>query len=325
LLSALALGLCGSALAQPSAFVSESVVDLGVVTRGETAEHTFEISNEGDETLEIVEVRPTCGCTVVEYDSKIAPGATGKVVAKVDSKGLRGPIAKTVRVFTNDGRNPQIDLVIKANVRSFLEARPGYARFLAVLGEGGEPVVQTLYSDEPGELVVTTVKSPYAFVNVDFREAKEEERLSGKTGRQWIVEMSLSPDAPAGSFADFVTVEVRQPRPRRLRIPVSGFVQPVIAVLPRVADFGRKDLSTPQTAILEIKNLGEPDVTLGAIESTIAGLTPEVEVIDDGRLYRLLLTLDPGMQKGDFRGTLSIPTSSRLQPLVEDDIRGTVL
>lgn len=324
-LSALALGLCGSALAQPRAFVAQPVVDVGVIARGDTAEHTFEIRNEGDTTLEIVEVKPTCGCTVVDYDSKIAPGASGTVVAKVNSKGLRGPIAKTVRVFTNDGRNPQIDLVIKANVRAWVEVSPGYARFLAVRGEGREAVMQTLYSDEPGELVVTRVSSPYPFVEVDYREAAQEERLSGKEGRQWIVEMSLSPQAPEGSFADFVTVAVRHPRLKRVRIPVSGFVQPVIAVLPRVADFGRKDLSTPQTAILEVKNLGGPNVTLGAIGSTISGLTPEVEVIDDGRLYRLRLTLAPGMAKGDFRGTLTIPTSSQLQPIVEVAIRGTVL
>ncbi|MCZ6726714.1 MAG: DUF1573 domain-containing protein [Acidobacteria bacterium] len=321
----LVLGLCSSTLAQPRAFVAQSVVDVGVIARGNTVEHAFEIRNEGDATLEILEVKPTCGCTVVDFDSTIAPGASGNVVAKLDSKGLRGPIAKTVRVFTNDGRNPQIDLVIKANVRAWVEASPGYARFLAVLGEGGEPVVQTIYSDEPGELVVTKVRSPYPFVEVDYREAGEEEGLSGKDGRQWIIEMSLAPNAPEGSFADFVTVELQHPRLKRLRIPVSGFVRPVIAVLPRVVDFGRKDLSIPQTAILEVKNLGGPDVTLGTIESTIAGLTPEVEVIEEGRLYRLRMTLAPGMAKGDFRGTLTIPTSSQLQPLVEVTVRGTVL
>jgi hypothetical protein len=61
------------------------------------------------------------------------------------------------------------------------------------------------------------------------------------------------------------------------------------------------------------------------VTSTVRGLKGEVEVIDQGRLYRLRLTLDPNMPKGDFRGTLTIPTSSKLQPEVQIDVRGTAL
>ncbi len=110
-----------------------------------------------------------------------------------------------------------------------------------------------------------------------------------------------------------------------MKIPVSGFIQPVVAVLPRVADFGRKDLSTPHSAILEVKNLGKVDVTLGEAATTVAGLVPEIEVVEEGRIFRVRLTLDPSMPKGDFTGTLTIPTSSRVQPEVEVDVRGTIL
>jgi hypothetical protein len=92
-----------------------------------------------------------------------------------------------------------------------------------------------------------------------------------------------------------------------------------------VADFGRKELSRKQSTILEVKNLGETAVTLGNVTSTVRGLRSEVEVIDEGRLFRVRLTLDPGMPKGDFRGTLTIPTSSRVQPEVQVDVRGTAL
>ena len=311
--------------AQPRAVVATTVVDVGLIVRGDLSDHVFEISNEGDSVLELVEVDPACGCTVVDYDDSIAPGESGKVVATLNSKGMRGAISRLIQVFTNDPRNPRIDLVIKANVRAYVEASPGYARFLAVLGQGGAAVKQTLYSDEPGELVVTKVRSPYPFIEVRSYEAPEGERLAGRSGRQWVVEMSLAPDAPEGSFADFVEVELEHSHLRNMRIPVSGFIQPVVAVLPRVADFGRKDLSTPHTAILEVKNLGKPDVTLGVVETSVAGLSPEVEVVDEGRLFRLRLTLDPAMPKGDFRGTLTIPTSSPLQPEVTIDVRGTIL
>jgi len=318
--------LGGAALkAQPRAVFVPTVVDAGLVVRGEHSEHIFEISNEGDRPLEVVEVDPACGCTVVDYDKTIAPGATGKLVATLNTKGLRGPVARTVRVFTNDSRNAQINLVIKANVRAYVEVAPGYARFLAVLGQGADTVKQTIYSDEPGELAVTKVTSPYPFIEARAYEAPEDQRLVGRTGRQWILELDLAEGAPEGAFADFIEVEVEHPQMKLLRVPVSGFIQPVVAVLPRVADFGRKELSHAHTTILEVKNLGKPDVTLDAVASTIAGMTPEVEVVKEGRLFRLRLTLDPSMPKGDFTGTLTISTSSALQPEVTIDVRGTIL
>jgi hypothetical protein len=317
--------LSSPVLAEPKAVIANSIFDVGVVPRGEIVEQRFEIVNEGDSTLAITEVKPTCGCTVVDYDRTIAPGATGAVVATLNTKGLSGPVAKSIRVYTDDRRNPELKLVIKADVRAYVESEPGYARFLAVRGQGGETVVQTLYSEEPGELVVDNVSSPFPFIDVDFREAGEDERLSGKPGRQWIVSAKLLASAPEGPFADFVTVALSHPKLKRLKIPVSGFVQPVVAVLPRVADFGRKDLSVPQSAILEVKNLGAAAVSLGDVETDVVGLVPELEVVDEGRLFRLRLTLDPSMPKGAFQGTLKIPTSSRLQPEVSVDVRGTIL
>ena len=141
--------------AQPRAVVRTFTIDAGMIERGTMSETVFTIANEGDEPLELTEVKPACGCTIVDYDKVIAPGASGRVVATLNTKGLRGATAKTVRVFTNDASNAQIDLVIKANVRAYVEAEPGYARFLAVLGQGAEPVKQVVYSQEPGELIVT--------------------------------------------------------------------------------------------------------------------------------------------------------------------------
>lgn len=323
----LVTGLVGAEAlrAQPRATVTSTVIDAGLVVRGESSEHVFEILNEGDRPLEVLDVDPACGCTVVDYAKEIAPGASGRLVATLNTKGLRGAVSRSIEVFTNDPRNAQIDLVIKANVRAYVEAAPGYARFLAVLGQGADAIKQTIYSDEPGDLVVTKVTSPYPFIEVSAHEAPEDERLAGRPGRQWVVETTLLTSAPEGPFADFIDLDLDHPRLKHLRIPVSGFIKPVVAVLPRVADFGRKELTTAQTAILEVKNLGKPDVTLGVVETNVAGLTPTVEVVDEGRLFRLRLTLDPSMPKGDFRGTLTIPTSSELQPEVTIDVRGTIL
>jgi len=309
----------------PAALALETVKDFGVVNKGQRVTHEFQIRNDGEAVLLITEVRPSCGCTVAEYDKTVAPGATGKVKATVDTRNFKGGIAKSVRVFTNDPANPQIDLVIKANVRSQIEVDPGYARFIAVYGEPQKTSVQSVWSGDRRELQILEAVSPYPFVKVSYQEAKEDERHKGVAGRQWQVEVKLDEDAPVGPMADFIVLTTNHPKLKTLRIPISGFVRPVMSVTPRIADFGRRELSEPQTASLEIRNLSSAAVDLGQITTDIAGLDAEIEPLEEGRLFKVLLTLQPGMAKGDFEGLVTISTNSTKQPTVEVSVKGVVL
>jgi len=309
----------------PTAVALGTIKDFGVVDKGQRVTHEFLIRNDGDAALQITEVKPGCGCTVAEYDRTIVPGETGKVTATVDTRNFKGGIAKSVRVFTNDPKNPQIDLVIKANVKSRVEVDPGYARFIAVYGEPQKTSVQSVWSGDRRDLDIVKAESPYPFVKVSFREAEEEERLKGASGRQWQVEVELDKDAPVGPMADFIVLTTNHPKLKTLRIPVSGFVRPVMSVTPRIADFGRRELSEPQTASLEIRNLSSSAVSLSEVTTDLDGLKAEIEPLEEGRLYKILLTLEPGMAKGDFEGQVTISTNSTKQPTIEVSVKGVIL
>ena len=188
----------------PAAIALDMVKDFGLVNKGQRITHEFEIRNDGDATLEITGVRPSCGCTVAEFDKTVAVGAIGKVKATVDTRNFKGGIAKSVRVFTNDPQNPQIDLVIKANVRSRVEVDPGYARFIAVYGEPQKTSVQSVWSEDEKDLKILKAESPYSFVKVSYRQAAEDEDSKGGSGRKWQVEVELDKNAPVGPLADFI-------------------------------------------------------------------------------------------------------------------------
>ncbi len=311
--------------AGPTALAGNAVKDFGMVDKGRRLTHSFEIRNAGDAMLEITNVRPACGCTVAEYDREIAPGETGTVTATVDTSNFKGGIAKSVRVFTNDPKNPQIDLVIKANVTTQIEVDPGYARFVAVYGEPQKTSVQSVWAVDYRGLEIESAESPFPYVEVRFHEAEEGERNSDAKGNQWQVEIDLDPSAPVGPLADFVVLTTNHPQLKTLRIPVSGFVRPVLSVTPRVADFGRRELTGPQTASLEIRNLSSATVKLGDVETDVDGLEAEVEPLEEGRLYKVLLTIKPGMPKGDFEGLVSIRTTSSKQPTIEISVKGVIL
>ena len=178
---ALAVALAASAQTTPSLVVVEPVRDAGVVLPGATVREVFTLRNEGAGELRILGVDPDCGCTVVAFDHVIAPGESGEISAEVDVSRFVGPIAKYLSVLTNDPANPQVSLTIKAEVRPKVQVYPAYARFLTVEGEEELRAEMTVWASDLDGFKLVSVRSPYPFLDVEFRQATEdEERPEGR-------------------------------------------------------------------------------------------------------------------------------------------------
>ena len=80
----------GTAQNRPKLVVEEKVIDLGEVPQGVVKDVRFELRNEGSGLLTVKSVRPTCGCTVAEYDKEIPAGGTGSAW-KGDSRKTSRP------------------------------------------------------------------------------------------------------------------------------------------------------------------------------------------------------------------------------------------
>jgi hypothetical protein len=210
-------------------------------------------------------------------------------------------------------------------VRTQIDISPGYARFVVVQGSEYKPSKQIVWSPELPELVLTKVKSPYRFVKTSLRQLEEGDSDYRKDSNRWEIAIELADDAPIGPMADYITVLTNHPKQKQLKIPVSGIVQPVLAVTPQVADFGRRDSAEEHTTILEIRNRGNDAVDLLAASTDVSGLEAEIESVEAGRLFNVVLTLAPGVDKGRFRGTITVETNSPRQPILEIDVTGQAL
>jgi hypothetical protein len=332
LLLALSASWAGAADAAkaPKAVIAEPIKDVGTVPKGEVIVHDFVIANEGDDTLKLTNVISSCGCTVARYDETIAPGKTGKVNVVFHTGTFNGAVSKGVTVFTNDPKNPHFELTLRAKLQPYISVKPGYARFITVQGEPKEgTIVQTLWVPDGAPMDVVKVESPYPHLKVSYREAKEDERVTDDDakGKQWRVEMSLSNDAPVGALTDFVTIHTNHPKQKLVQIPVSGFVRPVIAVTPPVADFGRIELQEPLRQALNIRNFATEPIKVTSVESNLKGIEATLEQLAEreGREYQVKLTLKPELGKGPFNGKLTIRTDSPRAPVISVDVKGTVL
>lgn len=310
--------------AAPKAEAVEAVKDLGIVPKGDKVKVEFEIKNTGTVPLEIHEVRPACGCTVVDFDKLIAPGATGKVRAELDTTNLYGANSKTVTVFTNDPDNAAMVLTIKSDVKPYLAAVPGYARFNTVQGEKEGTVTQTLWAEDGEDFKVVKVEAPFAFTQASFREAKEDERNPDGQGRQWLVDLTLASDAPVGALSQHLVITTDHPKQKLVKIPVSGFVRPVLAVSPPTANLRTFDQAEGRRSNVLVRNFASEEIELTDVKSDLEQVKVFLVPVQEGRRYRVNIEAVPGMKKGPFTGTITVKTASQKVPSLEFPVQGVV-
>jgi rhodanese-related sulfurtransferase len=108
---AVLLGLfAAEALAAPILSVDNNVYDFGSALEGSFVTHRFVITNRGDQPLQNLKVRSTCGCTTSSLPSTtLAAGASLEVEVTFDTRGYGGQtVVKTLYIESNDPKNPRL-------------------------------------------------------------------------------------------------------------------------------------------------------------------------------------------------------------------------
>lgn len=94
-----------------------TVVRMGSVIQGEKPIITYRFKNTGNETLKFESIRPSCGCTVADLDKRIfEPGEEGELKIELDTFGKIGEMRKEIDITTNDAVNPELKLVLWADI-----------------------------------------------------------------------------------------------------------------------------------------------------------------------------------------------------------------
>ena len=106
-------------------FPEGTTIDLGTVSRGEVITHSVTVANSGSDTLVVEQVKASCGCTgTMMSTSRIAPGGTGILSVKLDTRNLSGSVTKTVTVNSNSAGDRMASIQLLATVREEIILRP---------------------------------------------------------------------------------------------------------------------------------------------------------------------------------------------------------
>ena len=82
--------------------IDTPMVDLGMISQGDTIMHVYNFKNTGNMPLVLSNVNASCGCTTPSYSKEpVAPGERGFITVKFNSKGKEGKLNKTVTAYAN--------------------------------------------------------------------------------------------------------------------------------------------------------------------------------------------------------------------------------
>lgn len=90
--------------------------DFGTIEQGEVVEYAFKFKNTGTDPLIISSAKGSCGCTVPEWPREpVAPGESGVIDVKFNSKGKKGKQNKRVTLTTNMVPSKKV-LIVKGQI-----------------------------------------------------------------------------------------------------------------------------------------------------------------------------------------------------------------
>jgi rhodanese-related sulfurtransferase len=111
---ALVLLVCGTgAFAAPAIGVDNPSYDVSIQAAGVTVSHVYNVTNSGNQTLKITDVRTSCTCTTATpAKAEIPPGKSVPISVSVNTTGFSGITERTVTLESNDPANPKLVLFI---------------------------------------------------------------------------------------------------------------------------------------------------------------------------------------------------------------------
>jgi hypothetical protein len=297
--------------------------DFGPVDDTDELKYEFKFKNEGNEELQIFEVKPSCGCTTTGLKKmSYEPGEEGAIELLFHPKGY-GPQTKTITVKSNSGGSERIILYINSTVTPFVQFEPRSVRFDEVpSAEGRQEDVTMTCRDK------SAVFGNPQCTNPNFTVEWIEPPVNG-TGK---FRVSLKAGAPKGNVINKVKIDVQGvPKAGAAAIrhaaefSASAAVFGAIIIEPVFLSVGRVDPggNVDKSVVLK-RPKGEPFrvLTHELKNATPSNLT--LSVTQSGNTWVVRVQGASGTYQGLVRGSVVITTDVPGDPRLTIPVMGAV-
>lgn len=215
----LALAVIGlaAAMARGDLRFAQSVVNLGEVRTGLPLAHRFPFVNRGTHSVEILDVRTSCGCLTPRLAQHCyEPGEAGELPVEINTLSQApGPHTWSIRLqYSTEGVVHDLTLQLQAQLRTEVLVQPAALVVFADRAAGHEIVVTDLRSRP---LSIVTVRSSSAMLQPRLAEPAQD--LQGHWQRQ--IRLEVADDYPEGRHDEVLALYTDDPDYPELKVPVT--------------------------------------------------------------------------------------------------------
>lgn len=239
--------------------VNEPTVSLGRVAAGKPLEHLFHFRIDGGKSVEVTDVRPSCGCLRSDMKkNSFQPGESGTIPLSIHTLGQTpGPHRYQLTVTVRDPA-PRL-VVLVADVEIYREVTVEPANLIIYTSGRGEPIRQpvTIRDERPNGLDITHVTTSSARITSRIPTERQGSLHDPQVRR---VELVIAGNFPAGQSEEQVEVHTSDPSYPVLRIPVTVVKQGSLRAFPDRIRVSREELANaPVSRTMFLKeNQGRP-------------------------------------------------------------------
>lgn len=301
----------------PTIKFSDLKKDGGECWRGEFVQYEFEFKNEGEAPLEI-DVQPSCGCTVAQFDKQVLPGQTGKIVAKMNTSGFKGQVSKVITVTSNAAEPASTALIIQAKVKPTFEILPSDPVVVTLDTQGPSTREFTLRPLEDAEVDITEIVAQTKYLK------PEIERVQTDSGRAFKVKLTFDESTPKGRFGLSLRIKSTSKREPNFNLPLT--FEKGIYPLPPSMYIGsiKNDTKLPIVRSILVVGKAKPFKILEAT-CTDSNVTLAVAESKPGHEYKVTVTYAGGWPAGMINRMIVLKTDDPTQPAIEIPIMANVL
>jgi len=302
--------------AAPRAVLVEPLhVDRGEVEPDQVQKLQWTLRNDGDATLNIESLEPTCYCTTVKPEAwDVAPGGTTTIDVTIDPSDFVGTIHKGFVLETNDPTAGKMETDVEMKVRPGIAVVPPEIDFGSVPASGSQERTVDLKAGKERPFKVTSVSAEAPYVSVEQEPLQTEER----SGVRLFVQ--VKPGAPTGPFTTKVVVQTDDAAKPRIEVAVRGTGAGGLRIDPEKLIFTQ---AKPGAEVGTIAVQGDKGVRVTGVRSTNPGLEAAVEQGSDGK-YNVKVKVASGAKSGRLLAKLVVTTTDTAQPEITVPVMGLV-
>lgn len=262
------------------------VYDFGRIKTGTDVAHDFWFHNTGNGPLEILQVKPSCGCTTSgQYDRIVMPGQSGKIPLKVSTGHATGPISKSVTVVTNiPGAGSTTSIQFKGELWQLIQATPNSALFgnvsAAQTKEG--PMVRKLTIQNNGDQKPSfgDLKCSNPAFTADLKELEP--------GKKWELTVTLGQNLTTGVQSGMLDIATGLAEMPKLQIACSAYLVADVDVVPN-----KMVLPAARTVSLQrdfyVRNNGSKPLHLSDLAASNQKLKVGLQETQTGMAWRITM------------------------------------